>query len=725
MSDLPSRRQILGGAAAGVAASFVGVPAVPAAHAADGATRPSRRTPAAATGGTTAAYSAPDPRTRLDLDTGWRFVKSDVSGAQASSFDDSAWAAVSTPHTWNATDGADGGNNYYRGVGWYRRHLTVPAGLAGRMLFLQFAGVNQVADVWVNGVHLGQHKGGYSRFRFGATDALLPGKDNVIAVKVTNAADPDIAPLSADYTFAGGIYRNVSLWAVDRLQVQMLDYSGPGIYLRQSAVTTASATVGITAKLWNNNTGASRSVAVRTVVADADGTVVADRTSAPQSLAAAAGTQLTQSVTVTNPRLWNGRSDPHLYSATVEIHDVTGGGDTVTDAVTEPLGLRSLAVDAATGFSLNGRNLALRGVNLHQDRAGKGWAISDADHTQDFDLIEEIGADAIRMAHYQHDQKDYNLADERGFVVWAEIPLVNATTNSAAFTASTENQLRELIRQNYNHPSIAFWSIGNEQNSDDTPTNTLLAALAGIVAAEDPDRLSTYASDLGDTAGVGKHTQVCAWNKYYGWYGGSKDGNLGSWADGLHASQPALKFGVSEYGAGANTTQHALDPAAPAPSGSWHPEEYQALFHEAAWKQIEARPFLWGTFVWNMFDFASDGRNEGSQPGINDKGLVTRDRVTRKDAFYFYKATWSTAPTLYITSRRWAQRTDAATQLKVYSNAAQVTASLNGVSLGTVTGSDHVFVWNGVTLRQGQNTASVTATINGTPYTDTVTWTLA
>jgi Glycosyl hydrolases family 2, sugar binding domain/Glycosyl hydrolases family 2, TIM barrel domain len=524
---------------------------VSSARAADHPVAASRGVPDA-----TAAYTAPNPRTRIDLNVGWRFVKGDISGAQASGFDDSAWAPVNTPHTWNAADGADGGNNYYRGVGWYRRHLTVPADLAGRMLFLQFAGVNQVADVWVNGVHLGQHKGGYSRFRLGATAALLPGKDNVIAVKVTNAPDPDIAPLSADYTFAGGIYRNVSLWAVNKLQVQILDYSGPGVYLRQNAVSAASATV--TVRLWNN-TSASTSVAVRTVIADADGNVAVDQTSAPRSLAAATG-----------------------------------------------------------------------------------------------------------------------------------IPLVNGTTDSAAFTASTENQLYELIRQNYNHPSIAFWSIGNEQNSDNTPTNTLLAALARIVATEDPDRLSTYASDLGDTAGVGRHTEVRAWNKYYGWYGGSKNGDLGKWADSVHAGQPTLKFAVSEYGAGANTSQHALNPAAPAASGSWHPEEYQALFHEAAWYQIKARPYLWGTFVWNMFDFASDGRNEGSQPGINDKGLVTRDRAIRKDAFYFYKAGWSTVPTVHITSRRWTQRTDAATELKVYSNAPQITASLNGA-----------------------------------PYTDTVTWALA
>ena len=710
MADLPTRRLVLGAMAGGALATFAGSPAA-----------------SAATGGpagSSATYTAPAARTRIDLNSGWKFVKADVSGAEAAGFDDSAWGSVNTPHTWNAADGSDGGGNYYRGVGWYRRHCTVPADLAGKMLFLQFAGANQVADVWVNGTHLGQHKGGYARFRFGATAALAAGKDNVIAVKVTNAADPDIAPLDADYTFQGGIYRNVSLWAVDKLQVQMLDYAGPGVYLRQSQVGAASATVDVTTKLWNNNS-AGRSVVVRTVLADADGTVVADASTPAQALAAAAGATLVQTLTLTRPRLWNGLADPYLYSANVEIHDVTGGQDTVTDALTQPLGLRTVALDAATGFSLNGAHLGLHGVNLHQDRAVEGWAISDADHTQDFDLIQEIGATTIRMAHYQHDQKDYDLADERGLVVWAEIPLVDSITNSAAFTASTQDQLRELIRQNYNHPSIAFWSIGNEQNTDDTATNTLLGSLAGIAASEDPDRISTYATDLGDSAGVALHSSTCGFNKYYGWYGGSKDGDLGAWADHLHAASPARTFALSEYGAGANTAQHALNPAAPSASGSFHPEEYQSLFHEAAWAQLAARPYIWGTFVWNMFDFASDSRNEGSQPGINDKGLVTRDRGTRKDAFYWYKANWAATPTLYITSRRWTQRTDAATELKVYSNAAQVSATLNGASLGTLGSADRVFRWTAVTLKPGANTVTVTATVDGATHTDTVTWTLA
>ncbi|MBD9729471.1 glycoside hydrolase family 2 protein [Streptomyces caniscabiei] len=708
MTGLPSRRQVLGGATAGVLASLAGIPLAGAASAA-------------------VTYTAPDPRVWIHLNTGWRFIRSDVAGAQAPGFNDSGWTSVNTPHTWNATDGADGANNYYRGVGWYRRHYAVPSTMAGKRLYLQFAGVNQVADVWVNGTYLGQHKGGYSRFRFDATAVLVPGQDNVIAVKVTNTRDTNIAPVGADYTFQGGIYRNVSLWAVDDLHVRMTDYAGPGIYLRQSNVTAASATVIVTTKLWNDSS-TTRSVVVRTVIADRSGTIVAETSSTAQTVPAATGTEIGQTVRIDNPHLWNGLADPYLYNASVEIHDVTGGGDTITDVVTERLGLRSLAVDADTGFHLNGSHLHLHGVNLHQDRAVKGWAISDADHTQDLDLISEIGANAIRMAHYQHDQKDYNLADERGMIVWAEIPLVDIATDSAAFTTSTQNQLRELIRQNYNHPSIAFWGIGNELlDYNGTATNKLLASLADIIEAEDPDRLSTYAvrGEDPDNAQAGLHTQTTGFNKYYGWYYGSKDGDLGAWADNLHATSPSRRIAMSEYGVGASTTQHALNPPKPAPGGSWHPEEYQSLFHEAAWKQLASRPYIWGTFVWAMFDFASDGRNEGDRPGINDKGLVTRDRQTRKDAYYWYKANWADTPTLHITSRRWTQRTDATTELKVYSNASQVTATLNGTSLGTRSSDDHIFRWTNLALRPGQNTVTVTATIDGTTHTDSVNWTLA
>ncbi|MFJ6088096.1 glycoside hydrolase family 2 TIM barrel-domain containing protein [Streptomyces sp. NPDC092369] len=702
MNEFPSRRQVLGTMAGGALATF-------------------------AAGGTAAAapvaaqtYTPPALRTWLSLNSGWRFHQGDVAGAQAPAFDDTAWTPLSVPHTWNGQDGADGGGNYYRGVGWYRRRVTVPTDLSGKMLFLQFAGVNQVADVWIDGTLLGRHEGGYSRFRFGATAQITPGRESILAVRVTNANNPDVAPLSADYTFQGGIYRNVSLYAVDKLAMRMLDYAGPGVYLRQRSVTAASATVDVKASVFNNNS-TSRSLVVRAIVTDTTGTIVADRSSAPQPIGANSGLDVLQTITIANPRLWNGLADPYQYSTHVEVRDATTG--TVTDVVTEPLGLRSFSLDASSGFTLNGRHLSLHGVNLHQDRAGVGWAVSDADHTQDFALIKELGATAVRLAHYQHDQKDYNLADAAGLVVWAEIPLVDAITNSAAFTQSTKNQLRELIRQNYNHPSIVFWGIGNEQRTDNTATNALLDELAALVAIEDPERISTYANNLGNDAQVAGHADTTAYNKYFGWYGGSYN-DLGGWADSLHSAEPQRTFAVSEYGAGANTTQHALNPSAPTPGGSFHPEEYQALLHEASWKQLAARPFVWGSFVWNMFDFASDGRNEGGQPGINDKGLITRDRSTRKDAFYWYKANWAATPTLYITSRRWTVRTAASTELKVYSNAAEVTATLNGTSLGKRSSADHIFKWTGIQLRPGVNTVTVTASIQGATHTDTATWTL-
>jgi beta-galactosidase len=670
----------------------------------------------------TAAYTPPSVRQRIDLNGGWRFLRADASGAQSTTFNDSSWSAVSVPHTWNAQDGQDGGSNYYRGIGWYRRHYTPPSTLAGKKLWLQFAGVNQVADVWVNGVSLGQHKGGYARFRFDATGALKLGQDNVIAVRVNNANDPSVPPLSADFTFFGGIYRNVSLQVTDPLSMRMLDFAGPGIYLRQRSVSATSATVDVTARAWNNSS-ATRSVAVRAVVADAAGTVVADVTTAPRSVAAATGFDATQTVTIANPHRWQGKTDPYLYNVTVELHDTSS--NVVTDAVTERLGLRSFSVDANAGFLLNGQHLALHGVNRHQDRLNLGWAIGDAEHTQDFDLMDEMGVNALRTAHYQQDQKVYNLADERGYVVWAEIPLVNSITNSSAFTASAIQQLHELIKQNYNHPSIVFWGIGNEQGSDDTATNALLDTLNGVVNSDDPDRLSTYAHNGSITSGLCNHTEVNGYNRYSGWYSGAYT-DFGPWCDNLHSTQPARHIGISEYGAGASIIQHQENPPKPVPASAFHPEEYQALFHESYWSQIRTRPFLWGTFIWNMFDFASDGRNEGDTPGRNDKGMVTYDRLTRKDAFFWYKANWTPTRFVYITSRRWTARTVATTTIKVYGNVDSVVLKLNGVQLGAAkTSTNHIYSWANVTLAPGANTVQAIGTVGSATFTDTVTWNLA
>lgn len=667
-------------------------------------------------------YTPPTPRQTFDLNPGWRFHLGDVSGAQATGFDDAGWTGLALPHTWNAKDGEDGGDNYYRGVGWYRRHLTPAVSTAGRQLFLQFDGANTTADVWVNGVHLGQHKGGYARFRFNATAALTPGADNVIAVKVTNAADPDVAPLRADYTFFGGIYRDVSLIAVNPVQFRMLDMGGPGVYLRQRSVSASSATVDVRSTMFNNGDTAHRA-RLRTVVVGADGVVAADLSGAAFSIAARAQHDNTQSVTLTKPRLWNGTADPFVHQVTVELLDDATGA--VLDAVTEPLGLRTYAVDPATGFSLNGKHLSLHGVNRHQDLLDRGWAIGATEHAKDFALMDEMGVNLLRTAHYQQDQRVYTLADQYGFAVHAEVPFVDLVTAGEAFAANVEQQLREMIRQNYNHPSILFWSVGNEQRSDDTLTNTVLARLAAAVRDEDPDRLSTYASSsVSDTAAINAHTDLNGYNRYYGWYYDDIP-DFGPWADGLHAKAPTKRLCVTEYGAGGSIHQHAENPTVATRSGA-HPEEFQSYYHEQHWKAISARPFLWGSFVWCMFDFASDARNEGDTRGRNDKGLVTYDRATRKDAFYFYKANWNPDPFVHLTSARWTARTVAATSVKVYANTDNVTLTVNGKAVGGAqTSADHIYRWSGITLKKGANTIQVTGAKSGHTYTDSATWTLA
>ncbi|MFS8095712.1 beta galactosidase jelly roll domain-containing protein [Lentzea alba] len=669
---------------------------------------------------TASAYEPPATRQNVDLDAGWRFLRADAAGAQAPGFNDSAWSQVTVPHTWNAADGQDGGSNYYRGIGWYRKHFTPSTSLAGKRLWLQFDGVNQVADVWVNGVKLGQHRGGFAAFRYDATSAVKLGQDNVIAVKADNAAKPDIAPLSADFTFFGGIYRSVRLTSVDPLGIRMGDYGGPGVYLRKRSLTDAEARVEVTTKAWNNNTVAKR-VKVRAVVADHAGVIAGENTTAVRSVSA--GFDTVQTVVIPRPHRWNGKADPYLYRVSVEIIDADT--NRVTDVVTEPLGLRTTAVDANTGFSLNGRSLRLHGVNAHQDRLNQGWAVTPAQERQDFDLMDEMGVNAYRTAHYQQSENVYDLADARGYVVWTEIPLVNEVSDTAAFRANAQQQLLEMMRQNFNHPSIAFWGIGNEQKTSNAATNNLLRDLAASVRAEDSGRHSTYASHIGDLDPVSSHAELAAYNKYFGWYGHSDTGP-GAWADSLHARDPGRKIALSEYGAGGSVNQHEENPKPPVTTGRWHPEEYQTLVHENHWAQIKTRQFLWGSFVWNMFDFAVDSRSEGDTLGRNDKGLVTYDRATRKDSFYLYKANWTNTPFVHLNSARWTQRTVAATTVRAYGTVENVQLILNGQAVGAPKppAADHIYTWP-ITLRPGANTVTITGVRDGRAYTDTATWTLS
>jgi beta-galactosidase len=651
----------------------------------------------------------------------WKFIKQDVAGAQAVSVNDNGWTSLTLPHTWNNLDGQDGGSNYYRGVGWYRKHFTINASYSGRSLFLRFDGANQVADVYLNGTLLGEHKGGFAAFCFDITAGALVGGDNVLAVKVTNASNNDIPPLTADFTFFGGIYRDVNLLVTDKLAVTPLDYASPGVYCRTPSVSAASASVRVVSKVRNAG-AASKITTVLTTIADASGATIATANSS-QTVATGATVDFVQPVTIQNPHLWNGLSDPYLYNVYVQVLD----GSTVTDVVKQPLGLRFFRVDPNTGFYLNNTYKDLHGVNCHQDRLNMGWAIGPAQHLEDFNLIREMGCNAIRLSHYQHAEYFYDLCDSAGMAVWAEIPLVNRVTISDSFNANAQQQMTELIRQNYNHPSIFFWGIGNEITGSPDP-NPILDALHKLIHVEDSTRLSTYASntknDTNTTNALNWHSDVNCFNQYFGWY--SDNGPLSAfphWSDRMHAVYASKCLGMSEYGGGGCITQHAENPPQPDPYGSPHPEEYQNFVHESYWSALKTRNFFWCKFIWCMFDFAVDSRNEGDTPGRNDKGMVTYDRKTKKDCFYFYKANWTTDPVVYITSRRFTPRPFATVEVKVYSNTDSVQLYINGALIGAIAanGTD-IFKWTSQKLSQGKNTIKSIGYKNGAASIDSCAW---
>ena len=703
-------------------------------------------------------------RTEASLNSGWRFHYGETPGAEAVAFDDQAWTSLSVPHTWNAQDGQDGVKNttglpaglkgdYARGTGWYRRTLTFDPVWAGRQLYLQFDGANRRAEVFLNGRLVGTHLGGHARFRFDVTGLLHPGAANVLAVKVNNEED-DIIPHSADFTFFGGIYRGVSLLVTDTVQVETMDYASPGVYLKQASVTAVTAEVQALVKVANHSDKPA-DVAVQVQLNDATGQRVTEATGHVLLAANGCG-EITLPLHVATPHLWNGRADPYLY----QVRTTAAG-----DVVDQKLGLRFFRVDPQQGFFLNGQYLDLHGASRHQDRIDKGWAISAEDDREDFALMMEMGCTVNRVAHYQQSQLWYQLADEQGMVQWAEIPFVDEALPSPTFFNNALDQMRELIRQNYNHAGICFWGCGNEnfdkgQNFAEgiaqygPMAERLVQALHALAHAEDPTRLTTYASFHSETdvhmAFPGQkpvsfkgepqrwYTDVTAFNKYFGWYYGEPSDNA-VFFDGLHARNPTRSLAVSEYGAGGSISQHETDnygregyQRVPMESirrrafAKEHPEEYQSYYHEETWRVLRARPYIWAKFIWNMFDFAVDWRNEGDHPGRNDKGLVTFDRKTRKDSFYFYQANWTAAPVLHLASSRFVQRTAPVTDVKVYTNSAEAELFLNGQSLGKQPADEiHVARWNGLHLVPGRNTVRVQASFGGQTRTDECVWELA
>ena len=587
------------------------------------------------------------------LDKNWTFYKNP---------DSTQGEEVSLPHTWNAVDGQDGGNDYYRGTCKYECHFSRPELETDGKAYLEFDGAAMTADVVINGTKAVHHEGGYGAFRADITQYLKD--ENKLEVYVDNSDNTKVYPQKADFTFYGGLYRMVKLVTVSKNHFE-LDYAGgtgikvtPEVTLTDAAAKKADAKV--TVELW--------------MVGDAEAVTV---TIDGQQKETPVENGYAKAVfDLANVHLWDGVDDPYLYTAKAELSD--------GDIVETTFGCRSFSIDPQKGFLLNGRSYPLRGVSRHQDRAGAGNALTHEMHREDMEIIKELGANTIRLAHYQHAQEFYDLCDENGMIVWAEIPYI--TMHMSDGTENTLSQMRELVVQNYNHPSIVCWGLSNEITAASAVNEELLEnhrKLNDLCHALDMTRPTVMADVfmLETDSPMLEIPDMNSYNLYFGWYLGELEQN-DSFFDAYHTTYPDRVIGLSEYGADANPAYHSANP-----ERGDYTEEYQCIYHEHMAKMIEERPYLWATHVWNLFDFAADGRDEGGKHGVNQKGLVTIDRKLKKDAFYLYKAYWSKTPFVHVCGRRYVERTEDVTEIKVYSNEQSVTLFVDGVERETSEGS--------------------------------------
>ena len=593
----------------------------------------------------------------ISLNEGWSFRK---EGQEPE--------ILNLPHTWNAIDGMDGGGDYWRGKGIYEKTINRADLPAGEQVFLEIPAANSSADVYVNGQHCIHHDGGYSCFRCDITGHLA--EETTIRIEVDNSSNRTVYPQMADFTFYGGLYRGVKAIGVSESHFDLTTNGTPGIHVTPTV---------------EGEDGRAR-VKVFTTARKEGQFLRYTLLSEGQELK----THTTQAETVDflikKVRLWDGKRDPHMYTMRVELLV----GDTVLDTVSARFGVRSFSVDPERGFILNGREYPLRGVARHQDRMGFGNALLPEHHLEDIDLICEVGATTIRLAHYQHDQYFYDLCDERGLVIWAEIPYISQHRPEGR--ENTMSQMTELITQCYNHPSICFWGLSNEITMNGPEDPDLLVnhrMLNNLVKKMDATRLTTLAalSMCPMDATYLTIPDVVSYNHYFGWYGGETDQN-GPWLDKFHAKHPNIPIGVSEYGC------EALNWHTSSPMQGDYTEEYQAYYHEELIRQLYTRPYIWATHCWNMFDFGADARAEGGENGQNHKGLITIDRKYKKDAFYAYKAWLSDEPFVHICGKRYIDRVEDVTKVTVYSNQPQVELFANGESLGVKTAGDHFFYFD-------------------------------
>jgi beta-galactosidase len=622
-------------------------------------------------------------RRTISLDDNWGFHKGDIAMDQVEKI---RWETVVIPHTWNNLDGQDGGNDYYQGKAWYRKILdknVIPKDLS-RDIYIRFGAASKRAFVYLNKELIGCHDGGFSAFTLCLTGKLTGDGDELL-VMVDNSRDLPIYPMQADFTFFGGIYRDVDLICFDTTEHFKVDEYGKDALLVTPSV---DGNINIRTKMQGTNKDSSFILEVyeldgesKNLVAQKSGFELKENNNG----------WLEGNIALDGVRLWDGVDDPALYS--MKLSCLSKDALKENDELSTCFGFRDFSVDAEEGFFLNRRSYPLHGVCRHQDREDMGWAITKKEHDEDMNLIREIGANTIRLAHYQQDAYFYDLCDKNGMVVWAEIPFISVYDSRKEADENLRIQMKELIMQNYNHPSICFWGIANETGigGECQGMYDILSELNAITKELDGTRLTTMANfgGTGTDSPLFHSTDVATYNEYMGWYEGSADDH-GSFADEKHKELGTVPLGISEYGAEAVMKWHSAEPKV-----KDYTEEYQAIVHEKAITAFRKRKYLLGTWLWNMFDFAADARDEGGCRGRNNKGLVTYDRKTKKQAFYLYKALWSREPFVYLCGERFTKRHEDRIEIKVYSNVKEIQLYADGELFGTQ-GGEAVFVFENV-----------------------------
>ncbi|AHF14365.1 beta-galactosidase [Niabella soli DSM 19437] len=669
------------------------------------------------------AGGAQTSRRVLSFNDDWEFKKGPGNFGKDTSYLNQEWEKITVPHTYNRTD-MQLDKNFYTGDAFYKKKFLIGNALKGKRIFLRFEGVGSVATVYINGRYLTEHKGSFAAFSFEITHSVKYGQENIILVKANNAPRKDVIPVN-NFLFPlyGGIYRPVAMIITNPVNITVTDYASPGIYITQKNVSAKSAAVNVKAKL-ENRERTIQYVIMQTLVKDAGGKEVL-RTRKEIAVSPQGTTYAEQSFSMTNPHLWNGIKDPYLYTLTTSL--IQNGKE--TDAVTQPLGLRHFELKAGEGMYLNGVKYPMHGVTRHQDRWQYGNALTHGQHVEDMNIIKEIGATTIRLAHYQQAEDMYALGDKMGFLIWAEIPFVNTT--SFEETENARQQMTELVRQNMNHPSIYIWGLHNEvyAKTPDEHVPVLTRELNDIAKTNDPDRYTVSVSGYGEmNRPANLAADVQGMNRYYGWYEG-KIGDLEGWAKGLEKNYPDYKVMLSEYGADGNMDQSSEqlpDPSKINPvSGQFFPENYQTETHIQQWAIIEKHPYILASYLWNTFEFAVPMWNRGGVNARNLKGLVSFDRKRKKDAFYWYKANWNPEPMIYLANRRDSIRTHEHTKVQVFSNLDHVTLTVNGATVkGTNGVNKRHWVFEPVILKKGMNKIVATGVSNGKTLRDEMEWTL-